>query len=119
MKAMLLERLTARTEAIEKGFEKFEEHLPCDPMDDAMLDRMNSSLGLDKDRSYRPYCVRQGCELMPRMFRVREGFRCWCCNNVWDLTGKEGAESQSCLHGPKEIGERNGNRQYHTIHQSK
>lgn len=84
-----LELLLARHDMTENLFRRMEEELPCEPMDDAMLARMNQSLGFSgahaKDRDYRPYCVRQHCEYMPRMFRVAEGFRCWSCNNVWDL----------------------------------
>jgi hypothetical protein len=88
-----LERLMARNDMIENLYKKMEDSLPCQPMSDEMLARMCESLGLEKGRDYRPYCVRQGCEYMPRMFRVKEGFRCWSCNNVWDLTNKENEES--------------------------
>lgn len=94
----LLERMLARHDLTENLCWTLEEELPCEPMDEAMLARMNQALGFSglhaKPRGYRPYCVREGCEYMPRMFRVAEGFRCWSCNNVWDLRSAAVPEPQ-------------------------
>lgn len=92
----LLERMLARHDMTENLYKKMEEHLPCEPMDDGMLARMNASLGFSGDhaktRDYRPYCVRKGCSTMPRMMRDPKGFRCWQCGNVWDLTENSSTE---------------------------
>ena len=88
-KEQLIESLLARHDITENLYRRMEEHLPCEPMDDGMLERMNKSLGFSshpKDRDYRPYCVHPKCNRMPRMMRCKEGFRCWNCGNVWDLT---------------------------------
>lgn len=86
------ESMIRRNDLVENFYKKMEENLPCDPMSDEMLTAMNTSLGFKgphaKDRTYRPYCVRRECKMMPRMMRVKEGFRCWSCHNVWDLTVK-------------------------------
>lgn len=80
-----------RNDMVENLYKKMEEHLPCEPLSDELLAAMNKSLGFPpegdraKDRDYRPYCVREGCEYMPRMMRVREGFMCWSCKGKWDL----------------------------------
>jgi hypothetical protein len=82
--------MLARNDMVENLYKKMEEHLPCEPMSDEMLAAMNASLGFKgeaaKTRDYRPYCVRQGCEYMPRMMRVKEGFMCWSCQNRWNLS---------------------------------
>ena len=85
-----LANLMLRSDHNEHGYLKFEDILPCDPMTDEMLARMNAAMGFSgdsaKDRDYRPYCGADKCREMPRMFRVREGFRCPACRHVWDLT---------------------------------
>ena len=84
--------MMARHDMTENLYKKMEEHLPCDPMSDEMLAAMNKSLGLSGDaaktRDYRPYCVRDGCKDWPRMMRVKEGFRCWSCHGIWDLSSE-------------------------------
>lgn len=80
----------ARLDMVETLYKKMEINMPCEPMTDEMLAKMNTSLGFSgehaKTREYRPYCVKEGCEYMPRMMRVKEGFSCWSCKNKWDLT---------------------------------
>lgn len=85
-------RMLARHDMIENLYKEMEQQLPCEAMSEEMLAAMNTSLGFPvdgphaKDRDYRPYCVRKGCEYMPRMMRVQQGFSCWSCRNLWDLT---------------------------------
>lgn len=86
-------QLIAHGEMTERLYLKLEEHLPCPPLSDEMLARMNEAMGFRgdraKDRDYRPYCGSNDCRRMPRMFRVKEGFRCWACQRVWDLRTDE------------------------------
>ena len=79
----------------EELYKKMEENLPCPPMSDEMLAKMNKAMGFagekgqpfaKKDRTYRPYCGHPKCKKMPRMMRVEKGFQCWSCHHVWDLT---------------------------------
>ncbi len=85
-----VKRMFAMLDMIENLYKKMEINMPCEPMTDEMLAKMNTSLGFigehAKTREYRPYCVKEGCEYMPRMMRIKEGFACWSCKNKWDLT---------------------------------
>lgn len=85
-----LAELVVDLHEVEHFYKAMEEGMPCEPMSDAMLTSMNRSLGFKgdaaKDRDYRPYCVREGCKRMPRMFRVPQGFMCWYCTGIWDLS---------------------------------
>lgn len=74
-------QLQARFELTERMYLKLEEILPVPRMTDEQVTEMNAALGLPKDADYRPYCCRNGCKDMPRMFRIAEGFRCWSCHN--------------------------------------
>jgi len=88
--ALAIEKMIARYEIAETLYKRMEQNIPCEPMTDEMLAKMNTSLGFSgehaKTREYRPYCTKDGCEYMPRMMRVKEGFACWSCKNKWDLT---------------------------------
>lgn len=54
-------------------------HESGEPMTDEQLAEMNAALGLTKDKSYRPYCLR--CNLGPRVALKADGFECWHCGN--------------------------------------
>lgn len=85
--------LICRGYVVDEFYKSLEKLCPCPPMGDDMLARMNLGLGFvpgTKGRDYRPYCVSVGCDVMPRMVRVPEGFRCWHCGGVWDLRGEGG-----------------------------
>jgi len=94
-KSLIMERmfaqLQARNDMVETLYKNMEAHLPCDPLTDEQLAAMNWSMGFPtegphaKDRDYRPYCCREGCEYNPRMMRIRDGFHCWSCKGKWDL----------------------------------
>lgn len=79
-----------RGELSETLYRRLEEALPCAPLTDEQLARMNKSLGFAgtgaKGHDYRPYCCRDGCDYMPRMMRIPNGFQCWDCKGIWDLT---------------------------------
>lgn len=83
----------ARHRLVEEHYKELEEIDPPAPLTDGQIAEMNRSLGFKpgatnyKGQDYRPYCVRQRCEFMPRMYRVEDGFRCWCCGGHWDLSG--------------------------------
>jgi len=66
----------------ESYYKKLEEMFPVPPMDLHQVAIMNNALGHPKDESYRPYCMKNGCTKMPRMYRVEQGFKCWACHNV-------------------------------------
>lgn len=72
----------ARLEMSETFYRQLEEMFPGAPMTDEQVATMNHNLGHPKDASYRPYCTRNGCRDMPRMYRVEQGFKCWSCQNV-------------------------------------
>ena len=74
--------LMQRTIAVES---KYKEHEDGYVMTDAELHQLNQSLGLKKDKTYRPYCVGKSCEMMPRMALTKKGFHCWSCGNVIDF----------------------------------
>lgn len=87
-----MRRLIVEGDMNEHLYLKMEGHLPCPPMSDEMLARMNKAMNFEhapKDRDYRPYCLAEGCKRMPRMMRVKEGFKCWSCFSVWDLRSDE------------------------------
>jgi len=61
---------------------KYKEHEDGYVMTYTELQQLNQSLGMEKDKSYRPYCIGKTCEMMPRMALTTEGFFCWSCGNV-------------------------------------
>ena len=84
--------LVARGRLIETHYKSLEAEDPTlQPLSDEQIAAMNKHLhfepGADnyKGQDYRPYCIRKGCEYMPRMFRITDGFRCWSCGNEWIL----------------------------------
>jgi len=80
----LFSYLMTRTLRIEQGYKIHEFGYV---MTDDELARMNKALGLEKDKEYRPYCLKDGCD-MPRMFLTKFGFQCASCGNkiTFDLT---------------------------------
>jgi hypothetical protein len=78
----LVQMLIARSERIERGYLKYESHGYV--MTDEQLKELNEALGLVKDKTYRPYCLRndKGCD-MPRVFIRADGrgFQCPTCGN--------------------------------------
>lgn len=89
MKNPAIARAVAQVEMSETFYKRLEELFPCPPMSDEMLAFMNERMGFStystKDRDYRPYCGNDHCTTAPRMFRVKEGFKCWKCHRVWDI----------------------------------
>lgn len=83
-----------RLDRVENLYKKMEEHCPCDPLTDAQMEEVNRHLGFPtmgphaKTRDYRPYCIQNGCRDMPRMMRIRDGFKCWSCFHEWKLKSK-------------------------------
>lgn len=74
----LTETMLAHSQLVEHGYLKHE----CGHrMTDDQLATLNTALGLVKTRSYRPYCLKDGCKLMPRMSLQPLGFDCHCCSN--------------------------------------
>jgi len=76
--------MLARTERIEYGYKL---HETAYAMTDDQLATMRKALGLEKDKEYRPYCLKDGCDY-PRMFLTAFGFQCPTCHNKigFDLT---------------------------------
>lgn len=85
------QHLLARTEMVEGLYKRMELELPAPPLTDVQIGWMNDSLGFKagasnyKGHDYRPYCVRENCEYMPRMMRIKDGFSCWSCRSQWIL----------------------------------
>lgn len=74
----LVEVLAGRMDKIEHGHKSFEDGYE---MTDVQLGEMNAALGLTKDKTYRPYCLR--CDVGPRVALRRWGFECWHCKNTF------------------------------------
>lgn len=74
----LFDALAAHAEWTEHGYRTTESN---HVMTDEQLAVMNQALGLEKDRTYRPYCLARGCCDMPRMELHPFGFRCPACHN--------------------------------------
>ncbi len=88
MKNPAIRAVVLHSQMSEGHYKELEKWLPVPPMSDEMLAFMNERMGFadaPKDRDYRPYCCREGCEYMPRMMRVHQGFMCWSCKSVWDI----------------------------------
>lgn len=76
------DRIIAELEMNEVYYKELEKMFPVPPMSLHQLAIMNNALGHPKDENYRPYCMKNGCTKMPRMYRVEKGFRCWACHSV-------------------------------------
>lgn len=74
----LFKMMLARTMYMEEGYKKLEDGYE---MTDEQLKEMNEGLHLEKDKNYRPYCLKDGCDTMPRMALKEFGFQCPSCYN--------------------------------------
>lgn len=92
MDKSFMERMIARGVETERGYLEIEAKNPVPPLDSRQIAVMNEKLRFElgqpnsKGHDYRPYCVRDYCSRMPRMHRIKDGFRCWACGGVWDLS---------------------------------
>jgi len=84
--------LLARARLVEGYYKTLEEADPTlQPLREEQIATMNERLGFKagddnyKGQDYRPYCIREKCDYMPRMYRIADGFRCWSCGNRWIL----------------------------------
>jgi hypothetical protein len=80
--SVYIKRAIEEMEKNESYYKKLEEMFPVTPMNLHQVAIMNNALGHPKDENYRPYCMKNGCTKMPRMYRVEQGFKCWACHNV-------------------------------------
>lgn len=66
----------------ESKYKVLEELSPVPEMTPAQLEELNAALKVSpKGVDYRPYCLHANCKVMPRMYRIANGFKCWSCNN--------------------------------------
>lgn len=75
----VFDSLLRRVEENERGYLRHETGYQ---MTDAQLATLNQALNLTKDKTYRPYCVANGCKTMPRMALRPFGFECPHCANA-------------------------------------
>lgn len=76
-----IQLMIERQFGIENDFREFESGYI---MTDEQQKAMNAALKLEKDKSYRPYCLKDGCDY-PRMYVEAAGFTCPHCGNRIDF----------------------------------